>query len=198
MSGPSEALCLALQADHPAPVRVVVDASQGRCSRQTVKRWLSHGWAVILTGSKFFGAPPFCGAVLLPQGWPEVADMGASAGLLRRWRLALEALDQTPCLAHWDAMVQEHFRGHLPGLRCDDPRGLSRQGIFSFDLGLNAQASVQLHRALIRRGCFIGQPVIAGPRTLLRIAPSAHTSLADVPQGLRELALALRDTLRHD
>lgn len=45
---------------------VVVDASQLRLSRESVARYLGHGFMVIVTGSKFFTGPPFAGALLVP------------------------------------------------------------------------------------------------------------------------------------
>lgn len=45
---------------------VVVDASQLRLAKESVARYLSHGFMVIVTGSKFFTGPPFAGALLVP------------------------------------------------------------------------------------------------------------------------------------
>lgn len=48
-------------------LHVVVDAAQGRISRRGLGEALEAGWTVIITGSKFFGGPPFSGAVLVPE-----------------------------------------------------------------------------------------------------------------------------------
>ena len=48
-------------------VEVVVDACQARLDRRRPADWLRQGWMVMVTGSKFFTGPPFCGALLLPQ-----------------------------------------------------------------------------------------------------------------------------------
>ena len=49
----------------------VVDACQGRFSKQELKEWLEQDSLVLFTGSKFFQAPPFCGAVVIP---PRIAQ----------------------------------------------------------------------------------------------------------------------------
>mmetsp|Transcript_37329 Transcript_37329/g.66998 ORF Transcript_37329/g.66998 Transcript_37329/m.66998 type:complete len:545 (+) Transcript_37329:87-1721(+) len=46
---------------------VIVDACQGRVKENKIGEWLQEGWQVLVTGSKFFGAPPFCGAVLMQE-----------------------------------------------------------------------------------------------------------------------------------
>nr|WP_243444429.1 hypothetical protein [Acetobacter persici] len=58
---------------YPGQLDVVVDACQARLMPERVQAYLSRGWAVMVTGSKFFTGPPFCGALLLPEagkpGW---------------------------------------------------------------------------------------------------------------------------------
>jgi hypothetical protein len=105
--------------DHPQQVDVVVDAAQGRFSRAGLAESLAHGYMVMVTGSKFFGGPPFAGAVLvphvraggravpravpegfgdylvpamLPRSWCEARDSlapGLALGVLMRWWAAL-------------------------------------------------------------------------------------------------------------
>lgn len=203
LAAPSEAACRHLQARHPGGVRVVVDAAQGRCSPADVQRWLGWGWAVILTGSKFLGAPPFCGVTLLPQAWVDEAsapppELRPGPGVHARWRLALDTLDRLDalnardpaalarCHAAWREALAEALipplrrtlQGRSRALWIDAGDALVRQGILSFDLGLGAEATRALHRALIPAGFFIGQPVAAGPRHLLRVALGAHTVLS--------------------
>ncbi|MBR7743504.1 hypothetical protein KC207_09410 [Phycicoccus sp. BSK3Z-2] len=64
---PSLELVDALVHAHPGQVDVVIDAAQGRFSRQGLLRSLQRGYMVMVTGSKFFGGPPFAGAVLVPH-----------------------------------------------------------------------------------------------------------------------------------
>ena len=97
---------------------VIVDAAQMRIDQQTAVSHLRSGRMVLVTGSKFFGGPPFSGAVLVPESladqadaasWPSglgayvsandvpaampglrrVARPAANVGLLLRWQAAL-------------------------------------------------------------------------------------------------------------
>ena len=45
----------------------VVDACQGRFSLEELHQWLGQDSLVLFTASKFYQAPPFCGAVLVPS-----------------------------------------------------------------------------------------------------------------------------------
>jgi hypothetical protein len=47
-------------------VVVVVDAAQGRFSRRGLRDVLQKNYMVMFTGSKFYGGPPFSGALLVP------------------------------------------------------------------------------------------------------------------------------------
>ncbi len=105
-----------LAARFPGLVDVVVDACQARLSEDRVRQYVAAGFAVLVTGSKFFTGPPFAGAVLVPPAllarlrahplpagladyagaweWPEevggrVLAPRANAGLLLRWNAAL-------------------------------------------------------------------------------------------------------------
>jgi len=88
---------------------IVIDACQLRLEPHTVRLYLERGWPVLVTGSKFFGAPGFCGAILFPRtrlrritgtgrvpdglgAYTNVADRNLSRrcpGLLLRWSAAL-------------------------------------------------------------------------------------------------------------
>jgi|AntRauTorckE5430_2_1112549.scaffolds.fasta_scaffold00422_11 hypothetical protein len=46
----------------------VVDACQGRFTLDEIKQWMNQESVVLFTTSKFFQAPPFCGAVIVPPG----------------------------------------------------------------------------------------------------------------------------------
>jgi hypothetical protein len=99
---------------------VVVDAAQLRVDDGAVAQHLAAGRMVIVTGSKFFSGPPFCGALLVPAALRERLD-GSSvpAGLadyLDRWAVppsltALRAV--TPShpnvglLLRWTAALEE-------------------------------------------------------------------------------------------
>jgi len=63
-------------------MKIVVDACQLRVQQDKVREWLAEDWQILITGSKFFAGPPFCGATLLPSS--EVAvlnDLACDAEL---------------------------------------------------------------------------------------------------------------------
>ena len=117
---PSPEAVAAIAARFGDDVDVVVDACQARLSAARVRDYLGRGWTVLITGSKFFTGPPFCGALLLPSAmlarldraalpiglaaysaradWPNRAAAGVlrdevNLGLLLRWRAALAEME---------------------------------------------------------------------------------------------------------
>jgi len=46
---------------------VLLDAAQGRLGRRRIRECVEAGYLVTLTGSKFYGGPPFSGALLVPS-----------------------------------------------------------------------------------------------------------------------------------
>lgn len=97
-------------------IAVIVDACQMRTDARLLARYLEAGCLVTVTGSKFYGGPPFSGALLVPrdlasgpaslpaglaayswQGdWPRSCQdqlralpRGGSPGLYLRWQAAL-------------------------------------------------------------------------------------------------------------
>ncbi len=90
---------------------IVVDACQARIEPALVRWYLQQGFPVLVTGSKFFAAPGFCGAVLFPRA--RLQSITASAvpnglacyagladgigsrlcpGLVLRWTAALHSM----------------------------------------------------------------------------------------------------------
>lgn len=51
---------------------VIVDAAQGRFSRTGMRHLVADNSMAIITGSKFFGGPGFCGAVVIPECYIEL------------------------------------------------------------------------------------------------------------------------------
>ena len=108
-----------LRARFIGDVEIVVDACQMRVPPERVRACLAAGWMVLVTGSKFFGGPPFAGALLIPAEivarasglaplptgladyfsrpeWPRALQhltaclpQTANLGLVLRWRAAL-------------------------------------------------------------------------------------------------------------
>lgn len=98
-------------------VDVVVDACQARLTRARMRSYVEIGWMVLVTGSKFFTGPPFCGALLVPAAmmrrlagpalpagladytgradWPDDAPAArrlpdaVNAGMVLRWQASL-------------------------------------------------------------------------------------------------------------
>ena len=55
---------------------VVVDAAQMRIDQQTVVAHVERGRMIFVTGSKFFGGPPFSGALLIPRALADRVRAG--------------------------------------------------------------------------------------------------------------------------
>jgi len=100
---------------------VVVDAAQGRVSSAGLRSLLSRGYLVIFTGSKFYGGPPFSGALLVPhsfltrqQALPSLsAGFGryfCAAELPQTWmalRASLPTKSNVGVLLRWAAALAE-------------------------------------------------------------------------------------------
>lgn len=113
---------------HGRRLTVIVDACQFRTAPQTIARYLTAGWLVQVTGSKFFTGPPFAGALLVPPALAESARRRAAPegltdyatrddfpggwhafarrlgrnlnyGLLLRWRAALTEMQRFSSVA---------------------------------------------------------------------------------------------------
>lgn len=79
--------------------QVVIDACQLRSQPENIRKYVASDFMTIITGSKFFCAPPFCGAVLLPpadlmelEEGHEQAPVGLKDYFTRHevWSLVLE------------------------------------------------------------------------------------------------------------
>jgi hypothetical protein len=85
-----------LMAIHGDRVLPVADACQVRMVDGALRNLLDSGFAVLTTGSKFYGGPPFCGAAMLPEAMAaelnEALAPGAPGNLNERVaRSALKA-----------------------------------------------------------------------------------------------------------
>jgi hypothetical protein len=104
-AGVSRTAAARIAARYPGRVLAVVDACQLRCAAAQVRRDLTDGFAVMVTGSKFAGGPAFCGALLLPEGIVDrLARAPLSAGPLAPYSAALDWPQRlrrraAPCLA---------------------------------------------------------------------------------------------------
>ncbi len=107
-----------------APLRVLVDACQLRLSSHSLNAYLTQGFMVALTGSKFLGGPSFSGALLVPRHFPgrlaSVSTAPLPLGQLLRWEAALAELrrfsalqctDIRAFLDRFSAAVAAHMEG---------------------------------------------------------------------------------------
>jgi hypothetical protein len=119
---PSLDCLLHIQKKWGRSVQIVVDACQMRLGRQRLKYYLTQGFMVLITGSKFCAGPPLSGALLVPTAasavmarvdtvptglrlytnrndWPitwqgvrSKLSMNPNVGQLLRWAAAVEEL----------------------------------------------------------------------------------------------------------
>jgi hypothetical protein len=81
-SGLSVAAASQILADAPDRTIIIADCCQLRCSREHIRHLLRCGFIVAITGSKFFGGPPFSGALLLPPSIvARIGRLAPPAGL---------------------------------------------------------------------------------------------------------------------
>lgn len=137
----------ALVAEHGDRVVVLVDAAQARRSPHETREALERGFLVLVTGSKFYGGPPFSGALLLsdpsdPQGlpaglssWLARSDLPGSwrraraslraphnPGLLLRWTAALSEIEAYHAVdPHLRVQVRRRFADAVPGILGSSP-----------------------------------------------------------------------------
>ena len=83
----------------------VVDLCQFRVDHSLIHDLLEKGVMVMLTGSKFFQAPPFCAAMLVPRKWSERLKQ-VDASIIEPYGALFSAYD-----VPW---FMENMREHLP------------------------------------------------------------------------------------
>ncbi len=102
-------------------VAVVIDAAQGRFSRRGLREALQNDYLVMITGSKFYGGPPFSGALLVPprfrpsqRGIRELPDgfraYFSATEMPETWREIRQSLPNEPnvgLLLRWSAALVE-------------------------------------------------------------------------------------------
>ncbi|MDE2183657.1 MAG: hypothetical protein KGJ78_11620 [Alphaproteobacteria bacterium] len=90
LRAPSDECLKGIARTWPGAVQIMIDACQMRISRPRIRQYLAQGYIVLVTGSKFFTGPPFCGASLVPASLAaRLAAMkpaaGGLAGYATRW-----------------------------------------------------------------------------------------------------------------
>jgi len=104
LAGLSRPAAAALRDRAPERVMVVVDACQLRCSSEQIREDQAAGFAVLVTGSKFAGGPPFCGALIMPRG---------IVGTLRGKRVSIAGLASFSALHDWSEELRPSFAPSL-------------------------------------------------------------------------------------
>jgi len=139
---PSMGCIAALERQLGDRLLVVVDACQARLDARRVAADVARGWMVMITGSKFFTGPPFCGAVLLPPAlaaglrgrkglpgglrayggrhdWPpnavvaEALGEDPNAGMILRWHAAMAEMQAFAAVP--DAVARDRAARFLQG-----------------------------------------------------------------------------------
>ncbi len=137
LTAPDKPGLLRLRARFGAALDIVVDACQARIEPADLRWYLQHGFPVMVTGSKFFTAPGFCGALLFPRARLEaVAAARLPAGLAAYARLdgGFGSRRCAGLLLRWAAALHEMtaFAGCDPGevtQRLDGCAGALRQAV---------------------------------------------------------------------
>jgi hypothetical protein len=120
IGGPTPSTVKELKSRFPKAIDVVVDACQGRISKENLAEYLRNEFMVLTTGSKFFGGPPFSGVLLLPPSWSEEEEKpdipewlkyySARSDWPLNWREKCKALLDLPnlgLLLRWKAALCE-------------------------------------------------------------------------------------------
>jgi hypothetical protein len=93
---------------HREHLAVIVDACQMRTGLAVIRRYIEAGAVVVVTGSKFFGGPPFSGAVLVPPRMGEALTSLPGGFVDYSW--------QGDWPVRWDERLAALPRGGSPGL----------------------------------------------------------------------------------
>ena len=76
----------------------VVDMCQMRAQKNTIQRLLNLNVMVMITGSKFFQSPPFCGALLVPGYWMKRLKKVEEVERAKSFSSIFSKYDIPPCL----------------------------------------------------------------------------------------------------
>lgn len=87
----------------------VVDACQGRFSLEELHQWVDQDSIVLFTTSKFYQAPPFCGAVIIPPSIAKQLKQSSNApeGMLGHTGLGAYLTDKElpDCMDCWKSSL---------------------------------------------------------------------------------------------
>jgi hypothetical protein len=126
LRAPSTEAVRRLHRDLGDVLTVVVDAAQMRTRAETLVEYVCAGWLVMISGSKFFGGPPFSGALLVPgklacsvaSAPPAPSGIGAYLSAFEvppawnAWRRSLSSVPNLGLLLRWRAALAEMHAFH--------------------------------------------------------------------------------------
>jgi hypothetical protein len=115
----------------------VIDACQGRFSLDELHEWLDQDALVLFTASKFYQAPPFCGAVIVPAAIAKKLRESPAPGPTEMFSIDglggfLTEKELPECLENWKPLLRKEDTSNL-GLALRWEAGLA---------GMEALASV--------------------------------------------------------
>ena len=112
----------------------VVDACQGRFTLKELEQWLGQDSIVLFTTSKFYQAPPFCGAVILPASIAsKVSQCEPPKDMLGKNGLLAFVTDKElpSCMDGWKEHLSDEQRNNV-GLALRWEAGLAAMEKISF------------------------------------------------------------------
>ena len=181
IGAPALADVMALTERYGDAIDVVVDACQARLGQDAIAAYLACGWLVQITGSKFWGGPPFSGALLVPASMrgrkPELAPLAAYM-TRHDWpdafaasRLALPDQQNLGLMARWNAAITEAER--LAALSEGQRIELARQftGLVEDELQRHPEL-LPVAGAPFDRAPFCSNDPWAGVRTIIPVIPT--------------------------
>lgn len=215
----------------------VIDICQTRVKPSLINRLLEQSCCIMITGSKFYQAPPFCGAFLVPKtitqklrladattikpfgkvftkyDFPEslenmrrVFPDYKNLGLLLRWHAAIYEMSQLSkfnysqiykVIKKWNATITAEFNKYGDRFSIMPDTNKTNKSIISFKLkdgngnfldfkdlwAIYASLSVADQTSLGKyKKLLLGQPVIYGDRSFLRVALGSY----EIRQLLKE------------
>ena len=193
-----------LQRRYGSRLHVVIDAAQGRISRRGMRASLASQHIVILTGSKFYGGPPFSGCVFVPDRYRSTIREAAMPDRslseyfaaceapddLHTWRASVNPDPNIGLVLRWLAALTEidDYYETPPPIRYRTLRAFERRGAAR----LAASPAVVLEDSVVPEGDS-GQRLLESKRTVFSfglVGPDGHGLDAD---RLRRVRGALRD-----
>ncbi len=118
LTAPDRPTLLRLSRRFGRALDIVIDACQARIEPALVRWYLQQGFPVLVTGSKFFAAPGFCGAVLFPRARLGRIAAGAVPNGLAAYAGVTDSVGSRLCpglLLRWTAALHDMAAfGRLP------------------------------------------------------------------------------------